>query len=201
MAVAHQAAGLGPTAGLAPGAGQPERSLGAQQAAVAPFAVEEGVEALWVERPPRPVGAGGDAVGFGLRLVLAAQFFEPARRAGGPLEVEAAGVEYLSSGTRPMLMGRISASVLSRWRMAVSSSRSAWLMRSILLMRMTSANSTWSISRSVMERFVVFTQGFATAGQALGLVEVAQEVHPSTTVTRVSRRRRRTGRDRPRRGR
>src|SRR5690606_22586675 len=57
QAMTHQATGLRPAAGLLIFAGQPEETLGAQQATIAPFLREEIEEALRMERPPRAIGA------------------------------------------------------------------------------------------------------------------------------------------------
>jgi hypothetical protein len=93
--MAHQATGLGPTARILVLAGQPEKALGAQQFAVDPRAVDKVEEALRMKRTAGPIGGGSDAVLFGFRHMLAAQFLQPAWGLGGAFEVETPGVEDL----------------------------------------------------------------------------------------------------------
>ncbi|MNN61255.1 hypothetical protein D3C76_1293100 [compost metagenome] len=87
-----------------------------------------------------------------------------------------------------MLIGRISASAFSPRRMAVSSSRSARLIRSILLIRMTSANSTCSISRSVIERSSCSPRVSPWLARLSAAWKSRRKFSPSTTVTIVSSR-------------
>ena len=93
--MAHQPARLGPTARILMFARQPEETLGAQQLAVDPGAVDKVEKPLWMERPARTVSRGRYAVFFGFRHMLTAQFLQPARGLGGAFEVETASVEDL----------------------------------------------------------------------------------------------------------
>ncbi|MNR06610.1 hypothetical protein D3C85_1226850 [compost metagenome] len=77
---------------------QPEKPFGAQQFAVDPFPVDEAEKTLGMERSARTVNAGGNAVLFGFRYMLATHFLQPARRLGRFFEVEAAGVEDFLQG-------------------------------------------------------------------------------------------------------
>ncbi len=91
--MAHQAPSLGPTAGVLMLTGQPEKTLGTQEFAVHPRAVDKREKALRMERSARAVSHRGDAVLFGFRHMLAAQLLQPAGGLGGAVEIEAAGVE------------------------------------------------------------------------------------------------------------
>ena len=178
QAVAHQSAGLRPAAGLLVFAGQPEKALGAQQTTVAPFLREEIEEALRMERPARTVSTGGDAVFLGFRHVLATQFLEPTRCLRGAVEVEAAGVEDLVQGDLPHAHG-LDVGVGVEPAQDGHQLLALGLADQVNLADEDHVGELHLLDQQVGDRaFVLLAQGFATAGQAVGLMEIAQEVHP-----------------------
>ena len=178
VAMTHQPTGLRPAAGFLVLAGQPEVTLGAQQAAIDPLAVEEGEEALGVEGPARLVGGRGDAVLLGLRHVLATQLLEPARGLGGAVEIEAAGVEdlrqrRLAHHHRHDLGLGIQAAQDGGQLLALGAGNQ------VGLADQDDVGELHLLDQQVGDRtLIVLAQRLAATGQALGGVEIAQEVDP-----------------------
>ncbi len=178
QAVAHQAAGLRPAAGLAGPAGEPEEALGAQQPPLLQRIVQEGVEARGVERPARPVGHGGDAIFLGFRQVLAAQFLQPARRGRRAIEIEATGIEdlrqrHLTHHHRQDL----------RLGIELAQDRQQFLALlagdQVDLADQDHVGEFDLVDQQVGDRaLILLTEGFATTGQAGGLLVVAEKIHP-----------------------
>ncbi len=174
----HQAARLGPAARQSPLAGQPEQPLGAQQPAVAPRTAYEAVKTLRMKRAVRSVHGRANTVFLRFRNVLAAQFLQPTRRFGSPLEIEQAGIEYLAQRDvthHHWQDVRVSVEVTQdrrQLRERVSADQ-------ITLADQDDISELDLLDQQVGNRtLVVLTQGFAAAGETGGLFIVVQEVDP-----------------------
>ena len=110
--------------------------------------------------------------------MLAAQLLEPTRRLRGAVEVEAAGVEDLVQGDLAHAHGLdvgvgVEAAQDGHQLLALG------LADQVDLADQDDVSELHLLDQQVGDRALVFfAQGFATAGQAIGLMEVAQEVHP-----------------------
>src|SRR5690606_10211744 len=121
---------------------------------------------------------GGDAELLGFRNMFATYFLEPARRLGRPFEVEAAGVEdalqrYLTHAHWQNLSVSIEAAEDGAQFLAFGGSDQ------VDLADQDDIGEFHLLDQQLGDRtFVLFAEGFATAGQALGFMEIAQEVYP-----------------------
>ncbi len=131
-----------------------------------------------MEGAPREVGRRSDAIFLGLGDVLAAHFLEPARRLGGPLEIEAAGIEDLCQRHIAHAHGQ-------DLGIGVQTAQD----RHELLALGAGDQINFADEDDVSElhlldqqlsdgALIVLAQCFAPACQAFGFVEVAQEVDP-----------------------
>ncbi|KAI3485014.1 hypothetical protein L1887_51789 [Cichorium endivia] len=120
--------------------------------------------------------AGGDAVFLGFRYMLAAQFLQPARGAGGALEVEQAGVE-------DGLEVDLAHDHRHDPRVGVEAAQDGAQLFALVaadqvdLAQENHVGEFNLIDQQVADRaLVVFTQGFAARGEAFGGLVVTQEV-------------------------
>src|SRR3990167_8128540 len=110
--------------------------------------------------------------------MLAAQLLEPARRLGGPLEVEAAGIEnplqrHLAHAHRHNLSMAVEPTQNRQKLFTLSAGDQ------VDLAEQNHIGELHLLDKQIGDRaLVLFTESFTTAGQAFGGMEVLQEVHP-----------------------
>jgi len=131
-----------------------------------------------MKRPPRAVGAGGDAVFLGFGNVLATHFLQPAGCLGSALEVEAAGVENLlqrhrAHAHRQDLGMGIEPAQDSHQLLAFGRGDQ------VDLADQDDVSELHLVDQQVGDRtLVVLAQAFTAAGEAVGGMQITKEIHP-----------------------